>query len=133
MIQSHSCFRWKNRPKVALTSLCCQDSVGIQNTCLEMTSLPTLALHLHHLRTMPWSFISHQKTTLTPSFTLSSCSIGGWKTHLGTAVPAELLVDLINWDWDVLKTLAESIISPSFHLFKFLSTYSGFLSAGLKS
>lgn len=132
MIQLYSCFKWKNRPKVALISQRCQDSGGIQNTCLEIRSLLNwLCTYIIQGLCSGHLFLTRKQQTL--SVTLSFCGIGGWKTHLGTAVPAELLVDLINWDWDVLKALAESIISPSFHLFKLLPTYSGFLSAGFKS
>jgi len=54
-------------------------------------------------------------------------------THLSTTVSAQFLVDLINGYGGMLKALAKKLVSPFFHLFKFLLACSGLLSAGLKS
>lgn len=54
-------------------------------------------------------------------------------THLSTAVPAQPLVDPVNGYGGMLKAPAEQLISPFFHLFKFLLAYSDLLFAVLKS
>lgn len=55
------------------------------------------------------------------------------RTHLRTGVPAELLVDLVDGDGDVLEALAEEVAPPLLHLLKLLPAHARLPSAGLKS
>lgn len=52
--------------------------------------------------------------------------------HLGTAVPAQPFIDLINHHRDVLEALVEALTALEFHLFKLLTALPHNSGAGIK-
>lgn len=53
--------------------------------------------------------------------------------HLGAAVPANSLIDLIYYDSHVFKALAEAVEALGFHLLKLLTALPGCSGAGIES
>lgn len=53
--------------------------------------------------------------------------------HLGAAVPANSLIDLIYYDSHVFKALAEAVEAPRFHLLELLTALPGCSGAGIES